>query len=439
MACLAGEPPTMSSQVNAMTWLFIGGRWATLGMAAFGWAWLIGAQMHPDPTLGLITPEDLSVRPIRVLLSARAQGIQVKSEKPLEVRGPDGEVLERIPVNDWRTLISSAAATDLPAQSAVVVNDAITVAPTSQSTVEIAFLRDGQWSDALEYPGELVLSPEGDGAFAVVNHVDMERYVACVTALEVWPTFVTEALRGQAIIARTFALDQMIRRSHLAYDVSSTQGSQVYKGVQRRDIGRRAAAATRYTAGLVCAWNDGTGDRLIPTYYSAACGGMTQSAAIFGPGDDIVPLSGGVSCDFCRIAPGDSYRWGPVSLPIGTVWERLSVRFPAMHQVWPLANVEIVERAATGHVRRLRMTSASGATYEIAGENFRLALGAATIKSVHFDLRVVDKQVHFENGRGYGHALGLCQWGMQGQALAGKSAADILRYYYHDARILRAY
>lgn len=408
-------------------------------MAALGWAWLIGAQAQPDPTLSLITPEELSVRPIRVLLNSRAQGIQVRSETPLEVRGPDGAVQERIAVNDWRTLVGSAAAATLSPQSAVVVNDVITVSPEQHGTMEVAFLRDGEWSEALEYPGELRLAAVDDGSFSVVNHVDLERYVACVTALEVWPTFATEALRGQAIVARTFALDQMMRRGHLNHDVSSTQGSQVYKGVQRRDIGRRAAAATRYTAGLVCTWNDGKGERIIPTYYSAACGGMTQSASIFSPADDIAPLAGGVPCDYCRIAPGDSYRWGPVNLPIGTVWERLSVRFPAMHQVWPLANVEVVDRAATGHVRRLRMTSASGATYEVAGENFRLALGATTIKSVHFDLRVVDKQVYFEGGRGYGHALGLCQWGMQGQALAGKSAADILRYYYHDARVLRAY
>jgi len=429
----------MSPQVKAMSWLFFGGRWAVLGLAAAGWTWLIGAQSHPDPTLGLIRPRELSVRPIRVLLASRVLGVQVRGNESWRICGSEGAVLEIVPANEWRMFVSASAAADLPADSAIVLADDVHLIPSSQGTLELAFLRGGAWDDPLEYPGETHLQPANVEGLSVINHVDMERYVACVTALESWPTFVTEALRGQAIVARSFALNQMIRRGGQSWDVGSSQGSQVYRGVQRTEIGRRAAAATRYTAGLVCAWNDGAGERIIPTYYSAACGGVTQNAAIFGPADDIAPLSGRVECDYCRIAPGESYRWGPVNLPLGTVWQRLAARFPIMHQVWPLTDVKVIERAATGHVTRLRVTSASGVTHELPGENFRLAVGGGTIKSVQFDVRVAEGQVIFENGRGYGHGLGLCQWGMQGQALVGKSASDILRHYYPGAHIVRAY
>jgi len=52
---------------------------------------------------------------------------------------------------------------------------------------------------------------------------------------------------------------------------------------------------------------------------------------------------------------------------------------------------------------------------------------------------VKDGEMIFENGKGYGHGLGLCQWGTQGQAQAGKQAAEILRFYYPDAKLTRAY
>ena len=363
----------------------------------------------------------------------------MRCAEPLELRGTQESILERVPAGEWRTLVSPSAAADLPPRSVVVVNDTVMVSPTNNAAVEVALLRDGEWDDPQEYPGDLRLVSADGEWLSVINHVELERYVACVTALESWPTFVTEALRGQAIVARSFALNQMTRRGSQSWDVGSSQGSQVYRGVQRTEIGRRAAAATQYTAGLVCAWNDGTAERIIPTYYSAACGGLSQSAAIFGPADDIVPLSGGVECDYCRMAPGDSYRWGPITLPLGVVWQRLAGRFPIMHQVWPLVNVEVAQRASTGHALRMRLTSAGGATHELSGENFRLALGGSTIKSVRFDVHVSDGQVIFANGQGYGHALGLCQWGMQGQALAGKSAGDILRHYYRGVRIVRAY
>ena len=72
-------------------------------------------------------------------------------------------------------------------------------------------------------------------------------------------------------------------------------------------------------------------------------------------------------------------------------------------------------------------------------ERFRLAVGSMVVKSTDFGVRVIDGQVVFEHGRGFGHGLGLCQWGMQGQALAGKRAGEIVRFYYPGSRLTRVY
>jgi stage II sporulation protein D len=61
------------------------------------------------------------------------------------------------------------------------------------------------------------------------------------------------------------------------------------------------------------------------------------------------------------------------------------------------------------------------------------------VRSTDCDIRLTDTEVIFENGRGWGHGLGLCQWGMEGLARQGRTAADILRVYFPGAKITRVY
>jgi len=88
---------------------------------------------------------------------------------------------------------------------------------------------------------------------------------------------------------------------------------------------------------------------------------------------------------------------------------------------------------------RLRIVGLGGAHHDMSAEQFRLAIGANLIRSTDCRIRVEGAEVVFEEGRGFGHGLGLCQWGAQGQALQGKSAAEILRYYYPGSKLTRAF
>ena len=73
------------------------------------------------------------------------------------------------------------------------------------------------------------------------------------------------------------------------------------------------------------------------------------------------------------------------------------------------------------------------------GENFRLALGSREIRSTSFKIK--DRGEHFEfvEGRGFGHSMGMCQWGMQEMALRGCNAGEILKHYYPGMNLTRAY
>jgi stage II sporulation protein D len=309
----------------------------------------------------------------------------------------------------------------------------------SDGALTVSFNRNGAWSAGRTYPGALRFTAVEPRHLDVVNQVDVERYVACVVANEVWPSFETEAYRAQAVAARTFVLFQMIRRNHAGYDVVATQSSQVYRGLRTDQAGQRAADAARQTQGVVLTWRDGGRDRLFCTYYSAACGGMSQSAAIFGPDNDVPPLAGGVPCDYCKIAPKGTYRWGPVRLTKAEVSRRLVAAYPELRSLGRIQDVAVMERSETNRPTRLRLTGSSGETYEMLGERFRLALGGTEIRSTDCSIRVTGRHIIFEHGRGFGHGLGLCQWGAQGQALLGKRAGEILRYYYPGSRLTRVY
>jgi len=295
------------------------------------------------------------------------------------------------------------------------------------------------WSPGNRYPGTLRVILRENGHLDVINAVDVERYVACVVANEVWPTFETEAYRAQAIASRTFVLYQMRRRNTAVFDVVATQSSQVYRGIRTDGTGRRANEAARYTQGIVLTYREGSEDRLFCAYYSAACGGMSQSAAIFGPENDIGPLSGGVRCDYCKIAPGKTYRWGPVRLTKQEVRSRLVAAYPKLTLPGRIRDITVIERTPSDRPVLLQITGAGGKHIDMLAERFRLAMGGSEIRSTDFSLRVTEQHVIFEDGHGFGHGLGLCQWGMQGQALEGKRAGEILRYYYPGSKLTRAY
>lgn len=379
----------------------------------------------------------LPIRPVRVLVASDVERARVRCQGTVLATDENGATLGSYPP-DWLVIEPHGV-------------DAVRVAGQSFSTGTIILAGDGtggmwvslggegEWSTGIEYPGSLRLSVDREGAMDVVNLVDVERYVACVVAWEVWPSFHTEAYRAQAIVARTYVLYQMDRRRNAPFDLGATEGSQVYKGVRRDGPGRRAVRAARDTRGIVCTWRDEGRDRLFSTYYSAACGGVSQSAAIFGEADDIPPLAGGVRCDYCRIAPGETYRWGPVQLSCQDVLSRLVERYAGLASLGDIMAIEVRERTPQGRPVRLRITGSTGQTHDMLSERFRLAVGSMEIKSTDFDVRVVDGQVVFEHGRGFGHGLGLCQWGTQGQALAGRWAGEILRFYYPGSRLTRVY
>jgi stage II sporulation protein D len=119
--------------------------------------------------------------------------------------------------------------------------------------------------------------------------------------------------------------------------------------------------------------------------------------------------------------------------------ERFAERVPSMKAWDRLASVVVSEETPHGRIGNVVLTSSTGERVTVAGERFRLAVGSRVMRSTDCDLRDDGEKVVFAEGRGFGHGVGLCQWGMEGQAREGRRAGEILRYYYPGSRLVRAY
>jgi stage II sporulation protein D len=375
-------------------------------------------EVHVEPAL--------SVRPVRVLLFDDHGGFRVRVDGPYTVRTEAGDALLQGDALAWTT---------------VTAGESLDIEPARYGAIRFRPV-GGDDGEERRYFGALSVSVQPDRAVRVINLVDVESYVAGVVPNEAWPNFHDEALKAQAVVARTYLLYQMSVRAGRDYDVRASEGDQVYRGVRSDRFGGRVARAVDATRGVVVAWNaPGRGLRIFPTYYSAACGGMTQSAAAIQHEDEPVPtpLRGGVICDDCKIAPGETYRWGPAVIAKSELLQRLKDRESQVADWRRITTVTVTRRNDAGRIAEVRIGGPADQHITMAGERFRLAVGSRLMRSTHCQLTDAGSKLRFTDGHGFGHGVGLCQWGMEAKARAGQSASSIIHHYYPGARLVRAY
>ena len=391
----------------------------------------------PSPSVGVRpTPSLRTVRDIRVLLAEARADVRVCAPGRYAIRNRKGEVLSRGGGLPWQT-VSGGSGVVLGSQATGDIW--IEIVPDPTGVVAVSRRTKGGWSPRRQYGGYLRLLAQADGSVKVINVVDVETYVAGVLPGEVYPSFHREAFRAQAIAARTYCLYEMSLNSRGDYDVTATEGSQVYRGVSDTAVYRKACEAVEETRGIVCSWTSPVGERIFCTFFCSACGGMTRSVSDGKSRHNIPPLAGGVRCDYCRIAKGEAYRWKPRSISHAELTSRLAERYPQVAKLGQLRDVRVLRRTAGGGARSIAVLGERDEAFALPGENFRLAVGSRIMRSTNCKIRVTDDAVVFEDGKGFGHRMGLCQWGMEGQARLGRTAAQILRYYYPQSHLRRAY
>jgi stage II sporulation protein D len=265
-----------------------------------------------------------------------------------------------------------------------------------------------------DYIGTLEVWRQGDGLL-VVNEVPMEEYVAGTVrgeASERWPG---EALRALAVVARSYAVFQQSRAAGKAFHVVATHQDQNFVGWAME--GTPAREAARMTAGQVLTWQG----RVFPTFYHSDSGGFTEAAQSVFSGDGVPPLDG-VRDEFSMESP--NYTW-TMSLPLTVIGERLRRGGLEVGQVTRLT---VLERSPSFRVARLAVEHSRG-TATLRGADFRRLIGYDALKSTLFVPVAQDAVVRFE-GRGWGHGVGLSQFGAKGMADRGYAYPQILEHYY---------
>ncbi len=271
------------------------------------------------------------------------------------------------------------------------------------------------------YRGALDIIVKADKKFLVVNTIEIEQYIRGVLYHEVSHRWPMEAMKAQAVAARTYALYQMKKNKDDDYDVTGDIYSQVYGGKNSERF--RTNIAVKRTLGNILVYNN----KVLPAYFHASCGGHTENAKNIW-GENLPPLAG-VACSFCALAPHANWKRNFRSQDIQ---EKLSAND---YQTGPIAEVRVVSRNESGRINNLQFSARDGKKTLIPGIKFRSIIGPNTVKSNKYE--VVMKGYYFDLvGKGWGHGVGMCQWGAHQMAEERYKYDEILFFYYPGAQIV---
>lgn len=289
---------------------------------------------------------------------------------------------------------------------------------------------DAQWTiaprggTAQTYMGTLAVQADSaqPDELELVNAVPLEDYVASVVASE-YTLDDTEGMKAMAVVARTYALHASTP-SATSYDHVDHVASQVYRGTT--SISPSARAATQATRGEVLT-HDG---RIIQAVYSASSGGHTADNEDVWDADRALPYLRGKRDPYDTSSPHARWR---AEVPRNRLLQALSD-----HYALDVSGFRLGDRSDDGRVETIELLAADRRNRTVPSNAFRLfvnrAMPGVNLKSTLFDARRDGDRYIFE-GRGFGHGVGLSQWGAHEMARRGFGYRDILSFYYTDVAI----
>jgi len=328
------------------------------------------------------------------------------------------------------------------------------------------------------YRGVLrVASAGSSGLFAVVNLLDIEQYLLGVVPSEMPASWPLEALKAQAVAARTYAVANLGKHSSRGFDLCHDVHCQAYLGYGNEYPG--PTAAVRATAGMVATY----GGRLINAVYHAHSGGATDSSAVIW--GSATPYLLGTSRTYEQ-----PYRWTATNSRHEVeqiVANVLGGDLPA--GLFPLLAMEPSSFTAGGRATRVNL-SGPAATAQITASKLRSGLGTYRLREAKFDawgvwvaswwddpagaaafgdslpvvtwapgaraegvlvqnqpyagvggvgLGLLDQAFFVFSGEGFGHGVGMSQWGAREMAALGKGYREILTNFYSGITIAANY
>jgi stage II sporulation protein D len=272
----------------------------------------------------------------------------------------------------------------------------------------------------LRVRGTLEVRRAGRGLL-LVNELPLEDYVAGTLGREAYRRWHPEALKAHAVVTRTYALHERARRAREPWHLRGDTGGQVYGGLDAES--REVVGATRATRGEYLAFE---GRPILAVYHSAA-GGMTASAEeVWGR-----PVPYLVSVEVAHEDESPDTYWR-AAFPGTTLGRALA---PVGVRVGPVREVRVAGRSPSGRADRVRIRGEAGEA-ELPARELRRVLGERVIRSTLFDVRDAPEGFVFV-GSGYGHGVGMSQWGAQAMAMRGAAYREILAVFYPGTKLVQ--
>jgi len=321
------------------------------------------------------------------------------------------------------------------------------------------------------YRGMLKMTPAGGGNIQVVNELGIEEYLYGVVPLEITSSWHEEALKAQAVAARTYTIANLSKWAKYGFDVSANTGDQLYGGYDVENL--RTNKAVDETAGQVILYNG----EPITAFYHADSGGRTEACSdVFSaelpylqPVEDLIYAN----------SPHSEWQ---VILSKKDISDRLS---SSGQNIGEIRQISVVERSQAGRVTKLLLKGSLGEVlleksqirtvlglksnfFDLLGENNSLSAVVASGENLKRDMQLEGKSIITANGqalffskeafiladgtskvlraqgskdvytflgRGYGHGVGLSQWGAKAMAENGYNYVDILLHYYRNTQV----
>ena len=250
--------------------------------------------------------------------------------------------------------------------------------------------------------------------------VPLEKYIYGVVASEMPVSFNTEALKAQAVAARTYALYNMEANKDKDYDLFSTDASQVYQKDEQLkekwqdkyiEYSNKIKKVILDTKGEYLTYE---GKAIAAFFFSTSPGYTENSEDVF---SEVLPYARSVESKWDLVSPALNDE---VTYTKEEFYNKLGLKYNN------ILNITDINKSNTGRTISLKINN-----QEFKASTLRTKLG---LRSTFFDIKEINNQIVIKT-KGFGHGVGMSQYGANGMADAGFNYKDILKYYYQGVKI----
>ena len=347
---------------------------------------------------------------VRVGLHVATSESSLKSSGPLLILDMATNTSFEKPAGEW--VITARSGGVLLNQD--TYGNKIKISPKNQSD----FLKVGK----LKIRGSLIARSVQKSKLTLVNELDLDSYLKGVLPREVIVSWPMEALKSQAVASRTYLLSHLGRHQKDGFDVCRQVHCQVYGGMNKEHP--QTSKAVEETKNEVLLYNG----KPIGAFFHACCGGHTEKiGAVWGSTNK--PYLPAVRCGYGKAAP-----WFEWSLSVSNDDIVQLLKKADLIKGNKLKSLRVKKKSRSSRAETVSVQTNKG-VYNLSGNSFRLAMHPEKIRSTLWTNLSKHKNGYKFKGRGWGHGVGMCQWGARGQALQNRSYKKILAFYYPKAEL----